>query len=957
MLEDVEFLIKKNPYMAVSPNLIEYFAIIGYKENFIPKILNTYKTKKNQYKPIVLSGIISKSDYEIINNKLIISQIYPDNPLVILKDKNEQIDESPGKSNVIYSFCFDSTDGKEKIFYVCYAFKFYEKYKNNRKNDNGEEYYIPKAFAIISQYYYFTIFEYICRSLYLLFEDNYNSDMPLELIIYNIVNFIPSPLFHSLQFELFGTAKHDKGKEIRQMSGYPYLEFDLSEIFNLLPLNLVLEIYILTFLESSIIFFCTDLELLNMIMFIMFSLNYPCNDSTYYWHVVSVSKDNFVGDNQFVGKFMASFVGVNCAYDSEFNTAPFGKMHYIVDLDNKKCILLKTEDLDEKGDIIDYQNMNDIQIFINSILKENKFENSYLSKNLITLKQNLEKILTENPEFNPNPKNKYVNFFKFSKNIMNINKIIQEEFYIFNLNILMLFFQDYSLNDSFTAIKKGDLNSSEKKINKLIKNLEKNAELRKEDNVFLQIYRGTTKYGIYFENFIKNFESIDVLAVPLLFSEEFINEKINLIKNKTNDFSFFSIIDSFFFNERPQIHSTLNNINSIYDKKLKKYFNHFKNLKKENRKLISFNKPIINRYIYLLNNHFDKEEILDIFPYLRIQLNNSMTLIERKYIKNTIIEYLENKEGFISTTNYLIFSSIYIFALSISLHSYKRMLVYINDIISSLKYSDILVRHYIFIIIKTFYKYYLVNDSIDSNSVKMYIFMMINFLKEKLIIPNEEMLKLLNSIFNKVKERESKEKTERKSIDLGNENFIKIEKDKNFICFMKYCFIYNRILKPFSMVKVAMKENKICNMIIRTGNKSNLPIIVVKIKDYANSSSFYSPKKIYKFTKEIFNDYLEKNELDLKKLKIGKIRECIINLILYASELNKSKKGLLPFDLLANTLYLLKDFKENENNENAINNDIQNKENKNEVKENNIEVNENKDELNENKDEVTEKID
>ena len=80
-------------------------------------------------------------------------------------------------------------------------------------------------------------------------------------------------------------------------------------------------------------------------------------------------------------------------------------------------------------------------------------------------------------------------------------------------------------------------------------------------------------------------------------------------------------------------------------------------------------------------------------------------------------------------------------------------------------------------------------------------------------------------------------------------------------------------------------------------------------------------------------------------------------MILYASELNKSKKGLLPFDLLANTLYLLKDFKENENNENAINNDIQNKENKNEVKENNIEVNENKDELNENKDEVTEKID
>ena len=929
MLEGKDFLIKKNPYMAVSPNLIEYLAIIGYKDNFIPKILDTYKTKKNPYKPIVLSSITSQSDYELFNNKLIISQIYPDNPFVILNDKNDPMNEPPGKSNAIYSFCFDSTDGKEKIFYACYAFKFYEKYKNNEKNDN-EEYYIPKAFAIISQYYYFTIFEYICSSLHDLFEEN-NSEMPLELIIYNIVNFIPSPLFHSLQFELFGTNRNSKGKEIRQMSGYPYLEFDLSELFNLLPLNLVIEIYILTFLESSIIFFCTDLELLNMVMFIMFSLNYPCNDSTYYWHVVSVSKENFVGENQFVGKFMASFVGVNCAYDSEFNTNPFGKMHYIVDLDNKKCFLLKTEELDDKRDILDYQNMRDIQAFITNTLKENKSENSFLLRNIVTLKQNLEEILSENPEYNINPKNKYVNFFKFSKNIMEINKKIQEEFYAFNLKLLMVFFQDYSLNDSFTAIKKGDLNSSDKKIIKLIKNLEENAEMSKEDNIFLYLYRGTTKYGLYFENFIKNFESIEVLAIPLLFSEEFINERINLIRNKNNNkLSFFSIMDLLFFNGMPQIHPTLNNMDSVYSELLKKYFIRFKN-QKENKKLITFNKLTLNRYIYLLNNLFTEEEILDIFPYLRIQLNNTMALIDKKFIKNTIIEYLENKEGLISTTNYLIFSSIYFFAISISLHSYKRMLIYINDIISSLKNSDILVRHYIFIIIKTFYKFYLFNDSIDSNSVKMYIFMMINFLKEKLIIPNEEMLKLLNSFFNKVKEKEAKEKLIKKSIDLGNDNYIKIEKDKNFICFMKYCFTYHKIIMPSSMVKVAMNENKICNMIVKIDNKSNLPVIVVKIKDYAKSSYFYSPKKIYKFAKELFNNYFEKDELDIKKLNIEKIRECIINLILYASELNKNKIGLLPLDLLVNTLYLLKDFKENNEKENKNNNNNPNGEKKDEI--------------------------
>ena len=911
MLDENELLIKKNPYMALSPSLIEYFAIIGYKESFIPKILDSYKKKKNYYKPIIISSITSKSDINLIDNKLIISQIYPENPKTILIDKNSPNFESPNTSNLIYSFCFDSTDGKEKIFYVCYAFKFYEKYNYNIIKNYSEEYYIPKAFCIISQYYYFTIFEHICKNLYNLFENNNNTEnkdqIPLEILVYNIVNFIPSPIFHSLQFDFFGYEKNEKGKEIRQMSGYPYLEFDLSEIFNFLPLNFVLEIYFLTFLELSIIFFCSDLELLNMVMFIMFALNYPSNDSPYYWHVVSVSKDNFVGENQFVGKFMVSFVGVNCAYNSEFNTSPFGKFHYIVDLNNKKCSLIETEELDEERDIMDFQNMKDIQIYIRNILKENKSENYFIKKNIVNLKNKLESILDSNPEYNISPKAKYVNFFKISKEIMSNNKKIQEAFYDFNINILMLLIQDYALNDSFTAIKKDEVNKSIKKINKLIK-IEENNELSIEENLFLQIYRSSSKYGLYYENFIKNFETIDVLSVPLLFSEEFINERINMIKNKTgNKISLFNIMDLFFLSDRPQTLSTLNSMESTYSEKLKKYFKRFKRAKK----LISFNKNVINRYIYLLNNLFEEEEIFDIFPYLRIQLSNTITSVNRKYIREAIIEYLENSQDIVPTSNFLIYSCIYIFAISISLHSYQRMLYYINDIFKSLKCADALIRHFIFILIKTFYKYYLLHDSNNISSIKMYIFMMINFLKENLIIPNEEMLKFLRNFFNKVKEEESKEKnSKRNTIDSNNDNFIKLTKENNFLCFMKYCFTSKKMFKPHNMVSVAMKENNICNMVIKTGNKSNLPIIVIKIRDYANSSLFYSPKKVYKFTKEIYNEFYDKYELDISKAKIIKIRECLINLILYGIELNKNKENLIPLDFLVNTLYLLKDFQE-----------------------------------------------
>ena len=160
--------IKKFPYMATSPNLMEYFAIIGYPEKFVPQILDTYGKKKNIYSPTIISSITSSTDFGVVDNQLIIQQIYPDNPITIFLNKNDVNQEPPPTSNVIYSFCFDSTDGKQKIFYVCYAFKFYEKYKYSITQTNFEEYYIPKAFCIISQYYYFTLFEYICKNIYTL---------------------------------------------------------------------------------------------------------------------------------------------------------------------------------------------------------------------------------------------------------------------------------------------------------------------------------------------------------------------------------------------------------------------------------------------------------------------------------------------------------------------------------------------------------------------------------------------------------------------------------------------------------------------------------------------------------------------------------------------------------------------------------------------------------------------
>ena len=86
--------------------------------------------------------------------------------------------------------------------------------------------------------------------------ENKGNSFPIELTIYNIVNFTPSPINNRLNLSLFSyNFPNLEDIQIEQLSGYPYLDFNLSEIFNLLPIHLFIEIYILTIIEQSMLFF------------------------------------------------------------------------------------------------------------------------------------------------------------------------------------------------------------------------------------------------------------------------------------------------------------------------------------------------------------------------------------------------------------------------------------------------------------------------------------------------------------------------------------------------------------------------------------------------------------------------------------------------------------------------------------------------------------------------------
>lgn len=920
-------LIEKYPYLGYSPNLIEYFGIVGYQEEFVPTIIKEMsKTGStiaiNPFAPTILNSVISSIDYGITDNDLMLKQIYPDNPNLIKANPNEYNEQLPPPSSIIYSFCFDSTDGKKKLFYTCYGYKFYEKYKNPTKMN--EIYYVPKAFTIISQYAFYNTFHYICENLWNYIYSDVKKTLPLEIVIYSLLNYLPAPMNYNINLSIFDSLLNIKPIKLEQLTGYPYIDFDLSEIFNLLPINLVLQIYILTFLEQKMLFFSQNLELLNMVMYIMFLLNYPINDSVYFWHIVSVSINDFHEENRFVSQVMDSLLGVNALYDESIDTSAFGSYHYIVDLDNKK-IILKTFELET----IDEEDVNDlikIQDFIDNSLRDRNIESTFLKNTIKELKTGVEAVLTKDINYTPNPRNKYVNFFKISPKTLEKNKKIQENFYNFCLNILMVFYRDNELNTSFDKI-----TNEENKLKSELIIKDKNVTLTEPEKLFCEFFRDSVKYKIYYENFIQNFETMKIFKIPFMFSEEFINLKLNDIDNKAlSDISFFAIIDTLYMQSMPQtINVTINNLVSEYNEKMKKEFAHFDYNKKKvlDKQLFCLDRKILNRFIYLLNNKFDNEEKMELFPSSRLKTGDFISFVDKRCIKDIIQNYLITT-NIIKTQHCIIYSIVYVFAMTMSLLPDAYLLTFLCEVLKSLDDVPFFKRYCINIIIQTFHNYYLINLKTNSypqmtlNKMKIYYYMTVNYFKQNGMIPDEDIMSVLSYFFGGtiLQERESSGgssiSSEDKELELISKTPFDIKFKHNFFCYVQYSFTGEGTFKQKKLVKAALKENRNSNIVINASPKKKLfPIIVVKIKDYVYTSRFFSPIKILKSVNLLFSDFFENYNFDLRKCDIRSLREIITNLIQYGLELNTVH---VPFDFLIHTLYYLKDIEKYKNKEISI---------------------------------------
>ena len=211
-----ELQIEKYP-MAESPHLIEYFLIMGYEESYIQeKIIKNFNNKMvleleeeeqknrkinpeskifNEYKcrnlPTILSSIGSNFA-KPIPTELLIGNVFPIPPSVLYTTTDNFIYE-PYPLNVIFS------NIQNNIVNIGYAFIFYE----NRIILNKVKIYIPKAFVILSQYPFFNTYFKLCSELLDNQFKNKLLQIPIEIQLYNIINFIPAPVNEQLNITFF----------------------------------------------------------------------------------------------------------------------------------------------------------------------------------------------------------------------------------------------------------------------------------------------------------------------------------------------------------------------------------------------------------------------------------------------------------------------------------------------------------------------------------------------------------------------------------------------------------------------------------------------------------------------------------------------------------------------------------------------------------------------------------
>jgi len=281
---------------------------------------------------------------------------------------------------------------------------------------------------------------------------------------------------------------------------------------------------------------------------------------------------------------------------------------------------------------------------------------------------------------------------------------------------------------------------------------------------------------------------------------------------------------------------------------------------------VELNNTILLNYLHHINN-LPEETMEEIFPSYSLKKNNDIKTIRFGEIVDSIERNLINHK-IIKSENLIIFSLIIIFIVTRSSCNFNESISHLRDILELLESKNFLLRKYINMILSV-YNFSNSHQDTENKKViyinKMCNFIIINFLRNKNILPNEQMMRLFHN-FKVQSEMEDDEFAPPEGLNEEDMNGSGKDLDK-FQIFLQYHFCAHGLKKADYFLKMAENISYEGDLFLECCPYAEKKTSLVFKFDFSNKkmhTEIFSPLKLYNLCYRILADYL--NHYDYNKL-------------------------------------------------------------------------------------------
>ena len=930
-----------------SPRLMDIFMIFGYEniyiiEQIIADIYSVIDEKKEneknitsykeysqngygQYKckeyPSVLSSVTSdlesgekEEDYlfNIMDFQFYLEICLCSTPVIYFTNDKTKIPQ-----NIIKTRDYIPTIVTADANNFCYSYMFYEE-----KQYDKITLYIPKLFCIISKYQYYKLFHEVCAYIYEVFKSP-KVQIPLEVQIYNIVNYTPAPSDCKLQLCLFPYQEFNLQKLnsvnfynnaqyllVDRLSGYSQNQINLGLIFNLFSVETIIELFLELCLFTPIIFFSSDNEKMFFVISIFNTLFYPLLDEEYI--IITPFLKYFQKE---IGRNLQHYYGVEIdenIYKELPNKLPDleNKPNFYILLENEEKKLLST--FNEKG----FNSKADIQIdqlhnLLNKIIYEEEEIESKMAKIIKFTKKGLKKIYKEIKS-----KNLCKDYYETNNEEIDINKKIRNIFYKFNLDISNFIYIYEKEHEEELKLEKMAKSSKDVNMDFIKNSKDESIYSKKErknniDDIFYHRIKPCHYYDIL-KNFCKSDKEKDIssknMRLPRKIFASFLSN-LNSNPKDNREIDYYKIIDSIYYQSNPgkSINFDYLDFYKYYYYNLDTYFSQVFNPKYVKCTSENVSKDIIKHFYTYKKVELDSEFIMKYLCILDQMEENLETLKEKEKIfkteylyvskgKTKNLDILNEIEKYYFENNLLNYKEIirlcllYYIILTIS----KKQLVYFNKedtsetptpgdnknyrnfIYDLFDCIDLFKNKYIEIILSVAYRYF--NNSNEENYffIQPYIDIYEKCVIKRKILKTEEIYdinKAFSSFALKVKNKKF-EPVKAKNTDLINHNAT-----------TELYIVETKIDNQESLSKIS--DPKFDGKLI----DEKIVINCIYEPHQVTCNAIYSPKKLYSMIKKILKEFYINLEI---KGKEDTLKEIGVNLLYYCHLMKNDEE--IPLD-------------------------------------------------------------